>query len=174
MKSILKVLLISVVVLAVLGGAGYWFVQSLAVKDEDKISAIVEELEQVEDGTVQAASGSAKETEELAEGGLEETQLQTYLHRMTHQKVTADKKFGAIEMSEANISNLLKIVEVNYNYYEHSEFYEEMLTAWQNGNFSNAVNVHNTIWKWHNGNVGRATGLMTPEQEAEYVEKHFR
>ena len=77
-------------------------------------------------------------------------------------------------MSEENIGNMLKIVKENYDHYKHSDFYEKTLLSWQEGDFSNAVSVHNTIWNWHNGTVGRATGLMSAEQEAEYVEKNFR
>lgn len=174
MKTMMRTLLIAVIVLGLLGGAGYWVVQELAAKDGDKISAIAEELEQQDSNRVEAETVNTDEAGEQMANGMDEEELQIYLHQMTHQKVTADKKFGAVEMSEANIENLLKIVQANSGVYEHSDFYEETLNAWADGDFSNAVTVHNTIWKWHNGNVGRATGLMSPEQEAEYVKKHFR
>ena len=93
---------------------------------------------------------------------------------MTHQKIEASKKDGAIEMTPERIDEMLKILRANEGSYDQYEFYEEALTAWEQGKFSNAVNVHNTIWDWHNGTVGRATGMMSKEREAEFVENNFR
>ena len=177
MKNILKITVISILALGLLGGAGYWFIQDFVGGDGDDISAVVEQIEEREvsaDTDTDTASAETDETNGEQTADMEEGKLQTYLHQMTHQKIVADKKRGAIEMSEENIANMLKIVKENKEHYRHGDFYEETLVAWQNGDFSNAVTVHNTIWNWHNGSVGRATGLMSAEQEAEYVKKNFR
>lgn len=176
MKNILKVTTISVLALALIGGAGYWFIQNFSGSDGEDIAAIAEEIDG-RGASAETDAAAAAETEEKAgekAADMEEGKLQTYLHQMTHQKIVADKKRGALEMSPENIGNMLKIVRENKDLYRHGDFYEETLTAWENGDFSNAVTVHNTIWNWHNGTVGRATGLMSAEQEAEYVEKNFR
>ena len=171
MKTVMKTALISIIGLAVLGGAGYWFMQGSFGADGGDITKIAEQIEQREANveTVEA-SGTAGNKEV----DMEEVQVQIYLHQMTHQKIVATEKRGAVEMTPENIENMLKIVRENYDFYEHSPFYEKTLTAWEQGDFSNAVSVHNTIWDWHNGTVGRATGLMTPEQEEAFVEDHFR
>lgn len=172
MKSLVRKILVIALGLAVVGGAGYWFMQSFLTKDGKEISTVVEEIDKRE---ASAETTEAAETKKISgKADMEEEQVQIYLHQMTHQKIVADKKRGAVEMSEENIGNMLKIVKENYDYYDHSDFYENTLLAWQNDDFSNAVSVHNTIWNWHKGSVGRATGLMSPEQEAEYVESHFR
>lgn len=177
MKKLTRTLLISIIALVVLGGTGYYLVQKIAADGGNRISNIAEDLEQREADKAEAATtkeGQESKGGKQADIGMDEGHLQTYIHQMTHQKVVADKKFGKVEMSEENIRNLLKIVQLNYDDYEHSKFYESTLMAWEKGDFSNAVGVHNRIWDWHHGTVGRATDLMTPEQEAEYVEKHFR
>ncbi|MED3660551.1 DUF6241 domain-containing protein [Ureibacillus sp. FSL K6-8385] len=97
----------------------------------------------------------------------EEVFMQT-MHEMTHQKVKADTKWGFTPMTEEQIDKMLTILE--YNDYEHEEFYREALTAWKNGDFSNAVKVHNKIWKWQGGTIGKATGLLSREEEEEYLE----
>ena len=136
--------------------------------EEDRISEVAEGIIQQQETTEDVVAS------EQEEGEMSEGEVQTYLHRMTHQKIVASEKRGAIEMSPQNIQNMLTIVRENAESYEHSDFYEEALTAWEQGNFSNAVTVHNTIWTWHGGTVGKATGLMTPEQEADYVNRNFK
>ena len=168
MKIIVRVLLVSLLVLAVLGGVGFKFIQELSTGDEDRISEVAEGIVQQEETTEDV------EASEQEEGEMKEGEVQTYLHRMTHQKIVAEEKRGAIEMSPQNIQNMLTIVRENAGNYEHSDFYEESLTAWEQGDFSNAVTVHNTIWNWHDGTVGKATGLMTPQQEADYVNENFK
>lgn len=174
MKKLMQTILLSFIGLLVLGGAGYWFVQDFFADDGGELSEVAEEIEEREVSAETTDTKQAKKSVNKADADMDEERVQIYLHQMTHQKIVADKKRGAVEMSEENITNMLKIVKENYDYYEHSEFYEQTLLAWQNDDFSNAVSVHNTIWSWHNGTVGRATGLMTAEQEAEYVEENFR
>ncbi|QHJ70621.1 DUF6241 domain-containing protein [Planococcus halotolerans] len=174
MKKLMRTILLSFIGLLVLGGAGYWFVQDFFADDGGEISKVAEEIEEREVSAETTDTAQAKKSVDKADADMDEERVQIYLHQMTHQKIVADKKRGAVEMSEENITNMLKIVKENYDHYEHSDFYEQTLMAWQDGDFSKAVSVHNTIWNWHNGTVGRATGLMTAEQEAEYVADHFR
>lgn len=169
MKLILKTIGISFGILALLAAAGYYFVAQHSSKDEE-ITQVAEDIEgREEQEAVAEESGAAN-----VEADMEEVQLQIYLHQMTHQKVAAAKKIGAVEMTPENIANLLTIVIANKEYYEHGDFYETALTAWKQGDFSDSVNVHNTIWEWQDGNVGRATGLMSAEQEQRFVEENFR
>lgn len=165
MKAVAKITAVTLAVLALLGGAGYYVLQSLSAPESETIAEAAEKAEKSLEG-----NGPLLESEV----GMDEIELQIFLHRMTHQKIVATEKRGAIEMTPENIGNMLTVVQANYGQYEHSEFYEKALTAWQEGDFSNAVEVHNTIWEWHNGIVGRATGLMTAEQEEQFVQDHFR
>ena len=169
MKLILKTAIFTVGILALLGTGGYFFIQHQFSKS-DKITEIAEEIKEREE-TPPEAEQSKIENEEA---DLEEQELQIFLHQMTHQKILADEKRGAIEMTPENIQNLLIIVQENYKKYEHGDYYESVLNQWNNGNFANSVEIHNTIWNWHNGTVGRATGLMNEHEERKFVEEHFR
>lgn len=174
MKSLSKKIVISIIGLVLLGGAGYWFMQSNFLNDETDITKVAEKIEQRKETKTNEDVKKEKEVAKKVEVDMKEEQVQIYLHQMTHQKIVARKKYGAVEMTQQNISNLLRIVEENFDSYEQSKYYERTLMSWKQGDYSNAVSVHNTIWNWHNGTVGRATGLMSQEQEEAYVEKHFR
>lgn len=157
--------------LGILAGAGYWGYKSLTSTDEQQISKAAEQasdkLEQGEDTIAPAADEDVKTV------GLSEVQFQVKLHQMTHQKIEATEKRGEIEMTEARIEEMQKILYANKGAYKQYDFYERSLESWKDGDFSNAVSVHNTIWEWHNGTIGRATGLLSEEEEAEFVERHF-
>lgn len=170
MKTMVKTIAISLGVLALLAAAGYYFVLQHSSRGEEitEVAEKIKEREEVQDTTANETASSETEAD------MSEQKLQIHLHHMTHQKVTAPKKIGAVEMTPANIDSLLTIVQANTDYYEHSDFYLAALTAWQQGDFSNAVNVHNTIWEWQEGTVGRATGLMSAEQESVFVEEQFK
>ena len=102
-----------------------------------------------------------------------EENVQQYIHEMTHQKVVADQKWGATEITPENIENLLTIVKANEDVYEHSTMYINILESWKAGDFTNVVGAHNSIWHLQGGNVGRATGYATPEEEKEFIEINF-
>lgn len=169
MKLMLKTAIITVGIFALVGTGGYFFVQHQFSKSDD-ITEIAQKIKEREETPPEAEPSKI----ENAEADLDEVQLQVYLHQMTHQKIVAEEKRGAIEMTPENIQNLLIIVQENYEKYEHGDYYESVLNQWKNGNFANSVEIHNTIWNWHNGTVGRATGLMNEEEERKFVEEHFR
>lgn len=101
-----------------------------------------------------------------------EEEFMQQFHNMTHQKVYASEKWGATEITEERIEEMLSILdEANYN---NTEFYRSALKQWQGGNFEDAVEIHNRIWEWQGGNIGRATRLLTEEEEQQYIEENFR
>ncbi|MGH2317053.1 DUF6241 domain-containing protein [Planococcus sp. SE5232] len=169
MKKRIKTLGIILGIVVLLAAGAYYFIAQNS-SGAGEISEVADKIEELEGKEVEAEKAKTEEDEP----DMKEVRLQINLHQMTHQKIIADKKKGAIEMTTANIEDLLTIVEANKDHYEHSDFYEMTLTAWKQGDFSNAVDVHNTIWNWHGGTVGRATGLMSAEQEQAFVEKHYR
>lgn len=93
------------------------------------------------------------------------------IHEMSHQKIHANKKWGALQITPERIEIMLQILEETD--YEHEEFYRDALEDWAAGDFSNAVDVHNQIWRWQGGTTGIATRLATEEEEAEYEKKYF-
>lgn len=104
---------------------------------------------------------------EYSDGIPSESEYMQILHEMTHQKVDAEQKWGFTPNTPEQIDKMLKILDEAD--YEHEKFYREALEAWKKGDFSNAVEVHNTIWNWQNGNIGKATRLLTPEEEQDYL-----
>lgn len=105
---------------------------------------------------------------------MSERQVQHAIHAMSHQKVKADEKWGAIPMTPDRITRLLEVVEHNKNGYAYYEAYVEILSNWDKGDFSNAVTEHNLIHTFQNGTVGEATRLLTPQEEKEYVDFYFK
>ncbi|MCG1008500.1 hypothetical protein J4760_00395 [Salinicoccus sp. ID82-1] len=93
------------------------------------------------------------------------------IHHMTHQKVEAAQKWGHLEITDERLKQKYETAKTSD--YEYRAFYMETLKAWMNGDFSNAVEVHNVIWNERNGSVGQATGLMSPKEEMEYKNAHF-
>ncbi|ANU27590.1 DUF6241 domain-containing protein [Planococcus versutus] len=175
MKSLIKTIVVTIGVLALLVAGGYYFITQNAA-GESAITKVAKEIAKHDDSETSAEQQTVAQDGEWndKDADMKEVTLQIYMHQMTHQKIIATKKRGVIEMSPVNIESLLLIVQENADHYEHADFYESTLAKWQEGNFSNAVTVHNTIWDWHNGTIGRATGLMSAEQEQEFVEQHFR
>ncbi|WP_051317077.1 DUF6241 domain-containing protein [Ectobacillus panaciterrae] len=95
--------------------------------------------------------------------------IQSRMHEMTHQKVIADQRWGYIPMTPENIDTTIKLVEYSKDSLEHYDFYMVALNKWKAGDFSNCVTVHNQLWKWQGGELGKATRLATAQEEQAYI-----
>ncbi|MDS8743068.1 hypothetical protein RLK13_00135, partial [Streptococcus pneumoniae] len=84
-----------IVGLAILGGAGYWAYKSLTESDEQQISQAAEEA----DEKLQEDTEPPKANEQVKTVGMSEVEFQINLHRMTHQKIEATEKRGAVQMT---------------------------------------------------------------------------
>lgn len=153
-------------IIAAIGIGAYLFLQK-EIGNPDDLTKVAEEINE------RGVQVKPEDNENEVELDMTESEVQTYFHLMTHQHVKADKKWGAVESSPQNIKNLLTIVKANQDAYEYNQYYIEVLELWSEGNFSNAVSVHNTIWKWKGGTVGRATGLLSDEEKRKFVEENF-
>lgn len=101
---------------------------------------------------------------------ISEDQLQKYLHGMSHQKVEAKDKWSHYEITEERILYLIKHIEkVDY---EHSDLYLDILSRWLKNDFSRADKDHNAIWSLQGGTVGKATGILTEEEEMLYLNEN--
>ena len=81
------------------------------------------------------------------------------IHRMSNTKIIAEDNqiWGKIEMDHEYITSLKNLIEkVDY---ADKDYMLEVLTRWENNDFSNAVEEHNYFWKKLGGTVGKATGL---------------
>ena len=104
---------------------------------------------------------------------LDELKVQHLIHNMTHQKVEAEQKWGHERLTKPKVDRLLEVVEINIEIYEYESAYIEILERWSEGDFSNAVQDHNAIWKLQNGTIGEAYRLLTPVEEERYIQEHF-
>ncbi|PKR77394.1 hypothetical protein CEY16_11735 [Halalkalibacillus sediminis] len=105
--------------------------------------------------------------QELAEN-VDEKLVQDYIHQMSHQKVRAEEKWGFYRITEERINWVIEVVKANN--YNHGDQYLDILNQWKEGNFSNIDVHHNIIWELQGGNVGRATGVLSEEEEKAYIE----
>ena len=101
---------------------------------------------------------------------LTEEEILNFMHGMSHQKVIAEEKWIYYEMTNERIQFLLHVVK-NGNY-ENSDDYLDILNRWAKEDFSDADKDHNRIWDLQGGTVGKATGVMSPKEEQEYLEKY--
>ena len=101
---------------------------------------------------------------------LTEEEILNFMHGMSHQKVIAEEKWIYYEMTNERIQFLLHVVK-NGNY-ENSDDYLDILNRWAKEDFSDADKDHNRIWNLQGGTVGKATGVMSPKEEQEYLDKY--
>ncbi|MFP3126263.1 DUF6241 domain-containing protein [Ectobacillus funiculus] len=166
-KSTTKILMWIMVSIGLLAGSAYgafyfisnWEVKNVTVPTEDKA-----EVEDVNPTELRVQDVVDTQSEEVTD-----TEVQHLLHGMTHQKVVANEKWTFTIMSPKNIKSTIGIVERNKDHLTHYNFYIEALKRWEQGDFSNCVEVHNQVWEWEGGNVGKATRLATTEEEKSYL-----
>lgn len=102
---------------------------------------------------------------------MNDSDVQDMIHFMSHQKVSAPKKWGKLQLTKGRVDKLLEIVQQGD--FKHKHTYENILKQWSEGNFGRSVQAHNDIWKLQGGTVGRATGLLSPKEEKKFIERNF-
>ena len=81
------------------------------------------------------------------------------IHRMSNTQIVAEDNqiWGKIEMDPEYIKSLKSLIEkVDY---KDKDYMLEVLSRWENNDFSKAVEEHNYFWKKLGGTVGKATSL---------------
>lgn len=105
---------------------------------------------------------------------MDEFDIQATIHHMTHQKVVAQHKWGFTPMTKERIERLIEVVETNKEEYTNAEIYADILNHWQNSDFYRVDFEHNTIWSMQGGTIGEATGILSFEEEKDFIKKHFK
>ena len=115
------------------------------------------------------------EEELLYPDNLVEEKVSEAIHSMSHQKVQSGAQRGHSQITQEKVDRLLAVCKMND--YEHNDLYIPILERWSKGDFSNAVDDHNEMWKIHQGGnedaPGKATRLSTPEEEEYYKQRYF-
>ncbi|CEG25952.1 DUF6241 domain-containing protein [Bacillus sp. B-jedd] len=104
---------------------------------------------------------------------MKEYAVQDAIHFMSHQKVKANEKWGSLQLTEERVDRLIDIIEKNKGEYKHDQLYLDILYRWKEGDFSKADEDHNAIWDLKGGTIGKATGVLSPQEEERYIEKNF-
>jgi Na+-transporting methylmalonyl-CoA/oxaloacetate decarboxylase gamma subunit len=109
------------------------------------------------------------------ETGLSETSTETevvaVMHKMTHQKVRAEEKIGAIPMVDDTINQVHDIV--SNSVFKNKEKMLEIVKKWKNGRFDTINLDHNFFWELQGGTVGKAYGVLSPTEEKEFIKNNF-
>jgi hypothetical protein len=166
-KKTLIILLSTLGFFIILGTSIYSHIQSEKQREERNIIAEVFNESQFEKGTTSSF-------DKKLSSGLSELAVQEIIHQMSHQKVKANAKWGAIQITANRVERLIAIVKFNEKKYKYSSTYLTILNAWKNEEFSKADIHHNRIWDLLDGDVGKATGLLSPAEEKKFIEKHFQ
>lgn len=100
------------------------------------------------------------------------------IHAMSHQKVISkdDEKWGAkIPLTQERVKRLIEVVETRQHdlEFENESLYFEILNRWSDNDFSQAARDHNHIWYNQGSTIGEATGIMSPEQEMDYIKVNY-
>lgn len=99
--------------------------------------------------------------------------IQDQIHHMTHQKVEAAQKWHSIFMTPEAVEELSAFIDENEDRLIHYKTYREILDRWVAGDFSQVDEDHNIVWRMQDGTIGRATGILSPQEELRFIEGHF-
>ena len=95
----------------------------------------------------------------------------TTMHKMTHQKVYATDKWGAVQMTEDRVEKLYEVVKNSS--FSNNDILISILDKWKAGDFNSVDEDHNYFWQYQDGTVGKATGIMSEEDEQSFIESTF-
>ena len=93
------------------------------------------------------------------------------MHMMTHQKIIANDKWGAIPMTTQNIDSVHAIIELS-NFSDKNNLLK-ITTRWKAADFGSVDRDHNSIWRLQGGTIGKAQGIMTTEEERWFIVHNF-
>lgn len=93
------------------------------------------------------------------------------MHKMTHQKVKAEEKWGAIPMVPDTINRVYEIV--NNSNFDRKDQLLAILEKWKAGNFAAVDDDHNYFWQYQGGTVGQAYGILSKTEEETFILNNF-
>lgn len=183
-KAIIIILSAVVVVGTVAWGTYHWLSNydskaesTSEVKEKEQAEEVLQENRKDIEGTISEEDLATFKEENLNPFGeptkmneLDDYIYQEYIHGMSHQKVKASKKWGFYEVHPNRIKWLLEgLDEVEL---DNESIYRDILEKWSDGKFSSVDDDHNAIWSLQNGTVGKATGILSTDEEQAYVESN--
>lgn len=167
-----KVLLIIGGSIVIIGFISFYVFNTLT---KDTVTIKETTLENKPDGgkIIEILEKEAIPVEQEFPDSINESAVRQAIHGMSHQKVEAEDKWGFMPLTAERVHRLIKVVGINEVGYKSAGLYLDILNRWSNNDFSQVDNDHNAIWELQNGNIGEATGILSVEEEREFIEEHF-
>ncbi|KHE67498.1 DUF6241 domain-containing protein [Halobacillus sp. BBL2006] len=165
-----------------LAGVAGWYAQKTIFNSEAAEAAAKSDAQAEAERAEGSGAVSLEELNEYEKAGknpfgqavaaseMDDDTYQEYIHWMSHQKVEARKKWGYYELHPKRVTWLLEGLEQAE--LTHEKVYREILEKWKAEDFSTADEDHNRIWRLQNGTVGKASGILSPEEEAAFIQTH--
>ncbi|WP_241484286.1 DUF6241 domain-containing protein [Bacillus clarus] len=100
-----------------------------------------------------------------------EREVISAMHSMTHQKVKAAQKFGAIPMAKKNAEKIRDII--NYNDFEKKAELLVIAGRWIDRDFSKIIDDHNYLREFQEDKDSKATGVIDAVEEEYFVLTKF-
>lgn len=94
------------------------------------------------------------------------------LHRMTHQKVRSEEKWGFVQMTEVNLLAVREVLEENPTYNQNIDMLA-IVDNWLKNDFSDVIREHNLFWDTREGTVGKAYGVLSQAEEEALINEQF-
>ncbi|MBO1004757.1 DUF6241 domain-containing protein [Pseudogracilibacillus auburnensis] len=170
-----RIIIWSLIILVAVAIGAFAFIiisDSKKVAEVEKSRVIVEDPYEVE-ASVDEPKARDEDLnpfcEKVSLEDLSDTEYRNYIHEMSHQKVIADQKWGFYEITTERIDWLLDGLEQAE--LTDRKIYRDILQRWKEGNFTKVDQDHNAVWALKNGTVGKATGILSPKQEENYISK---
>lgn len=177
MRQFIKIvawLLGLIALVAVLSGGVYYYLTSMEPAPAAKPTlAVKEETAPKGNKVIEVSEKNKRNVEEEFPMDIDEYSVQEAIHNMSHQKVVAEDKWGFLPLTEERVNRLITIIESNNTKYESAALYLDILKRWGQNDYSKVDQDHNSIWNLQGGNVGKATGILSAEEEKTFIEKHY-
>lgn len=110
---------------------------------------------------------------QIVEPTFSDDEIAVIIHKMSHQKVEADEKWGAIRITEDRLKALSDQIEVEKDNLANYDLFRSIVDSWMDGDFSRVDEQHNDVWNMQGGTIGKATGILTKQEENEFIDQNF-
>ncbi len=175
-----KALVITAIVLVVLIGGTYGVYKVLDRTGEPK--KVLNQVAPAEDTDPSAKNQKELDKQQTAKiGGIQyniginedssQDAVIDVMHKMTHQKVKAEEKWGAIPMIPDTIRQVYEIVSKSN--FEQKDDLLAILEKWKNGQFDEVDRDHNYFWDYQGGTIGKAYGILNKSEEETFILNNF-
>jgi hypothetical protein len=173
MKTKKAKIITGITVLTLLTGSfGVYKVLNNVSNYEKKQSAIESRLEDEQESEEQTAYIGGIEFETGLTNKSYELDVINVMHKMTHQKVRSEDKWGAVPMTLEIINEVISVIESNN--YDNKDDLLRIAKKWKDHDYEDIVQDHNYFWALQDGTIGEAYGILSATEEEEFIKNNFK